>query len=244
MTASSIENVQPLTIGIVASSAGSSLQAAYEIFSEINPGRLKLIIATDRQCGVEHYCKNANITYQRFCENNNEKLSKAVSDYFFSVGGIDAVLLFFLRLVTSELFCAFPTLNIHPSLLPEYKGFNAIERALADGSKKLGASIHMVDDRIDGGYIVAQTQNSLANISKKSEVFSLSFCQKTYLTLWFFESMVGRRLRFELDDAGEYKPLFLGRALEQKNIEAAYLSSKLEEAYLIYMSGLGYSRLL
>ena len=244
MTVTSIEKVKPLTIGIVASSAGSSLQAAYEIFKGINPGRLKFVIATDRQCGIEQYCKKANIPYKRFSESNNEKLSKAVSDYFFSVGDLDVVLLFFLRLVTIDLFRAVPTLNIHPSLLPEYKGFNAIERALVDGAKNLGASIHMVDDRIDGGYVVAQTQNSLAETSKKSEVFSLSFCQKTYLTLWLFESMVEGRLRFELDETGVYKPLFLERALEQKNVEEANLSKKLEEAYLTYMSELGYSKFL
>jgi phosphoribosylglycinamide formyltransferase-1 len=47
-------------------------------------------------------------------------------------------------------------LNIHPSLLPAYKGTHTHERALADGVKIHGASIHFVTPELDSGPVIAQ----------------------------------------------------------------------------------------
>lgn len=49
-------------------------------------------------------------------------------------------------------------LNIHPSLLPLYKGLHTHERALADGAKIHGASVHFVSDELDGGEVIMQAQ--------------------------------------------------------------------------------------
>jgi phosphoribosylglycinamide formyltransferase-1 len=47
-------------------------------------------------------------------------------------------------------------LNIHPSLLPAYPGLNAYERAWQDGVQEHGVTVHVVDDGVDTGPIVAQ----------------------------------------------------------------------------------------
>lgn len=47
-------------------------------------------------------------------------------------------------------------LNIHPSLLPRYKGLHTHERALADGATEHGCSVHFVNEELDGGDIIAQ----------------------------------------------------------------------------------------
>ncbi len=49
-------------------------------------------------------------------------------------------------------------LNIHPSLLPLYKGLHTHERALADGARIHGASVHFVSDELDGGEVIAQVK--------------------------------------------------------------------------------------
>ena len=49
-------------------------------------------------------------------------------------------------------------LNIHPSLLPAYKGLHTHERALADGATEHGATVHLVTAELDGGPIVAQVK--------------------------------------------------------------------------------------
>lgn len=52
-------------------------------------------------------------------------------------------------------------LNIHPSLLPQYRGLNTHSRALADGVSEHGASVHFVSDELDGGPVVVQTAVSV-----------------------------------------------------------------------------------
>ena len=47
-------------------------------------------------------------------------------------------------------------INVHPSLLPAFKGLNTHERALNAGVKKSGCTIHFVDESLDGGSIIAQ----------------------------------------------------------------------------------------
>ncbi len=49
-------------------------------------------------------------------------------------------------------------INIHPSLLPLYRGTNTHERALADGAKVHGCSVHYVTSELDGGPIIAQAE--------------------------------------------------------------------------------------
>lgn len=49
-------------------------------------------------------------------------------------------------------------LNIHPSLLPFYKGLHTHERALADGAKTHGASVHFVSEELDGGELILQAK--------------------------------------------------------------------------------------
>ena len=46
--------------------------------------------------------------------------------------------------------------NIHPSLLPKYRGLRTHARALADGEREHGATVHFVDPELDAGAIVAQ----------------------------------------------------------------------------------------
>ena len=47
-------------------------------------------------------------------------------------------------------------INVHPSLLPAFKGLNTHKRALNAGVKKSGCTIHFVDESLDGGSIIAQ----------------------------------------------------------------------------------------
>ena len=47
-------------------------------------------------------------------------------------------------------------INIHPSLLPKYKGMNAIKQAIEDSAEYTGVTIHYVDVGMDSGYIIKQ----------------------------------------------------------------------------------------
>ncbi|MDR1592602.1 MAG: phosphoribosylglycinamide formyltransferase [Prevotellaceae bacterium] len=64
----------------------------------------------------------------------------------------------YMRIVGKTLLNAYPKriLNIHPSLLPAFKGAHAIDDAYAFGVKVFGVTVHLIDDTIDGGTIIAQ----------------------------------------------------------------------------------------
>ena len=47
-------------------------------------------------------------------------------------------------------------LNIHPSLLPKYKGLNTFERVLKNNEKKTGCTVHYVNENLDSGKSIVQ----------------------------------------------------------------------------------------
>ena len=49
-----------------------------------------------------------------------------------------------------------PILNIHPSLLPKYKGLNTHNRAIQNKDKYSGATVHIVNEKLDSGKIIIQ----------------------------------------------------------------------------------------
>ena len=64
----------------------------------------------------------------------------------------------YMRIVGETLLAAYEgkIINIHPSLLPAFRGAHAVEQAVAYGVKVYGISIHWVNDQLDGGRIIAQ----------------------------------------------------------------------------------------
>ncbi|MPZ87580.1 MAG: phosphoribosylglycinamide formyltransferase [Nitriliruptorales bacterium] len=66
------------------------------------------------------------------------------------------VLAGFMRILGAQFPQRFPTLNVHPSLLPAFPGAHAVPEALAWGVKVTGCTVHFVDEQVDQGPIVAQ----------------------------------------------------------------------------------------
>jgi folate-dependent phosphoribosylglycinamide formyltransferase PurN len=65
----------------------------------------------------------------------------------------------------------FKILNIHPSLLPKYKGLNTHQRAISNNEKYSGCTVHFVNSRLDSGKIILQKK---VKISKFDTAKSLS----------------------------------------------------------------------
>ncbi len=74
------------------------------------------------------------------------------------------VLAGFMRILGPEIVRAFPEriLNIHPALLPSFPGAHGIDDALAWGVKVTGVTVHLVDEEMDHGPIVAQAAVAIA----------------------------------------------------------------------------------
>ena len=61
-------------------------------------------------------------------------------------------------------------INIHPSLLPKYKGTKTFEKILKNQEKITGCTVHYVNDKLDSGKIILMKK---VNISKKDNIKSL-----------------------------------------------------------------------
>ena len=62
-------------------------------------------------------------------------------------------------------------LNIHPSLLPKYKGLNTHKRVLINKENFSGCTVHIVNSKLDSGKIIMQKR---VRVSKKDDLKSLS----------------------------------------------------------------------
>ena len=65
-----------------------------------------------------------------------------------------------MRILTPEFVDSFAgkLVNIHPSLLPKYKGLNTHQRAIDNGDKEHGVSVHFVTPELDGGPVIIQSR--------------------------------------------------------------------------------------
>ena len=79
----------------------------------------------------------------------------------------------FMRILSKEFIKSFKgkILNIHPSLLPKYKGLNTHQRAISNREKYTGCTVHFVNSRLDSGKIILQKK---VKISKSDTVKSLA----------------------------------------------------------------------
>ena len=70
------------------------------------------------------------------------------------------VLAGWMKIISPKLIEAFPDkiINLHPSMLPKYKGLHAIERALESGDRFTGVSVHYVNEELDGGQVILQKE--------------------------------------------------------------------------------------
>ena len=78
----------------------------------------------------------------------------------------------FLKILSKDFIKSFKgkIINIHPSLLPKYKGLNTHKRVLENNEKNTGCSVHFVNEKLDGGKIILQKK---IKIFKKDDVKSL-----------------------------------------------------------------------
>ncbi len=83
------------------------------------------------------------------------------------------VLAGFMRILTPLVTDNINAINVHPSLLPLFKGGNAIEESFKSSEPKGGISVHWVSSELDGGEIIAQ-----ASFEKAAEETLESFTQK------------------------------------------------------------------
>lgn len=157
-------NTKPLNIAVLVSGSGSNLQA---IIDAAKVGKLSVnivgVISNNADAYAIERARFANIPVAILSHNpNGTRMKMATFEHHaynqFKKWGADLVVLAgFMRIVTADFIQKSPPMiNLHPSLLPYYKGLNTHERVLKSGDKQHGCSIHKVTPQLDGGQILTQ----------------------------------------------------------------------------------------
>ena len=156
------------------SGTGSNLKSLIR-FSRTNqsPISIDLIVSSNPKAKGLKYGKIFKIRKEIFnFEKKNQSENKILST--FKRYNIEMIFLAgFMKILSKNFITKFKgkILNIHPSLLPKYKGLNTHQRALDNNEKYSGCTVHFVNSKLDSGKIILQkkvkiskneTKNSLA----------------------------------------------------------------------------------
>ena len=152
----------PLRLGVMASGEGSNFEA---LVAASRHGSLcaevVLLVVNNAACGARARAERLGIPCQWLDHRafpSREDLDGALIEAFQSAAVDLVVMAGWMRIVTSTLIDAFPErlVNIHPSLLPSFRGIDAVGQALAAGVTITGCTSHLVSEELDAGRILVQ----------------------------------------------------------------------------------------
>jgi phosphoribosylglycinamide formyltransferase-1 len=155
-------DVPPLSVGVLASGSGSNFGAIAAAAAQGQlPIQIQQLIYNNPTAKVAERANQWGIASQLLDHRyyaQREALDQAIVDSLRAAAVEWVIMAGWMRIVTPVLIEAFPNriLNIHPSLLPSFKGVKAVEQALAAGVKITGCTVHLVVPEVDSGPILCQ----------------------------------------------------------------------------------------
>ena len=139
-------------IAVLLSGNGSNLKAI------IDKGiKVSFVASNNSKALGLKIAKNANIPFYSW--KNVLELEEEVLQLIIEYDIKLLVLAGYMRLLSQNFVNSLPSkfiVNVHPSLLPRYKGMNAIKQAIDDWAEYTGVTIHYVDEGMDSGSIIKQ----------------------------------------------------------------------------------------
>ena len=166
-----------LKIAILASGEGSNFQELIDL-SKSNKFDIdiRILITNKSDAGCLSRAKKSNISYKVIKKSDYENTQYFEDEIINTLKKNDielVVMAGWMKIMSSKFVNSFKNkiINIHPSLLPSYKGNNAIKDAITNGSKITGCSAHFVEPEVDSGSLIMQAALS---ISEKDNIESIT----------------------------------------------------------------------
>ncbi|BDU50551.1 phosphoribosylglycinamide formyltransferase [Haliovirga abyssi] len=152
-----------MKIGVLISGSGTNLQAIIDSITQgiIKKSTIEVVVSNVKSAYGLERAKQAGIKaiYINSKEyNSREEYDKKIVEIL-KENGVELIILAgYLKWITPYFVNQYKNkiLNIHPSLLPSFKGLHAIEKAYEYGVKMTGVTVHFVDESEDGGAIILQ----------------------------------------------------------------------------------------
>lgn len=153
---------RPLQLGIMASGEGTNFEAVAKAIADGKlDAKIQVVIynnpdAKVKQRAEQYEIPTVLVDHREYPERRNfdheivAVLKSYAADWVVMTG--------WMRIITQVMLDGYPKriLNIHPSLLPSFKGIKAVEQALEAGVKITGCTVHLVDLEVDSGKIIMQ----------------------------------------------------------------------------------------
>jgi phosphoribosylglycinamide formyltransferase-1 len=150
-------------VAILISGRGSNMQALVKACEDVEfPAEIVLVLsnkidAAGLEFAREKKIPTAVINHKNF--STREEFNKKISEEIEKFGAKVICLAGFMRLLSSEFVEQWfgRLINIHPSLLPEFKGADAVGDAIKAGAQISGCTVHLVSEEMDSGLIIWQS---------------------------------------------------------------------------------------
>ena len=148
-----------LRTAIFISGSGSNLKNLVKFsLSKNAPIKINLVISNNSKAKGLVFAKQKKIKNKIYKFNNVDKDEKKIINIL-KKNNIELICLAgFMKILSKDFIKKFKgkILNVHPSLLPKYKGLNTHKRALSNNDKFSGCTIHFVNSKLDSGEIILQ----------------------------------------------------------------------------------------
>ena len=145
------------------SGSGTNLRSIIKNTRDYNfPIDIKLIIANKKNAKGIIYAKKYSIPY-RIISYRRQKFEQSALKYINSKKIELICLAGFMKILSKNFIRNYKgkILNIHPSLLPKFKGLDTFKRVLKSNEKFTGCTVHFVDEKLDNGKIILKKRISI-----------------------------------------------------------------------------------
>ena len=143
-----------MKLGVMCSGNGTNFQNLVT-YSQMRH-EVVVMVHNKRECGAARRAEKYGIPHTHIKSKKEDLIIDVMRAW-----KVDLIVLAgWMRIISPKLIDAFPNkiINVHPSLLPKYKGLNAVEQALESGDTETGCTVHYVNEELDGGDIIDQSR--------------------------------------------------------------------------------------
>ena len=140
-----------MRIGVMCSGEGTNFE---NIVHSCPDHDIVLMVYNKKKCGAKKRADRLGINSIRIASKDEDDIITIFNAY-----EVDLIVMEgWMRIVTKKFCNAFAgkVINLHPSLLPKYKGLHAVEQALQSGDDETGCTVHFVTEELDSGGIIKQ----------------------------------------------------------------------------------------
>ena len=140
-----------MRLGVMCSGNGTNFE---NIVRTCREDEVVVMVHNKKKCGAAKRADRLGIKSIRIASKEEDNIITIFEAY-----QVDLVVMAGWMRVVSKKFCdafAGRLINLHPSLLPKYKGLGAVEQALKSGDDETGCSVHWVTEHLDSGAVIKQ----------------------------------------------------------------------------------------